>query len=80
MEILGLLIKIDRKTVWLLFILMILFILSGYRLTGKFGLERIMDMKTAMFIHLSLDILLIILFVLHSGLWIYIKLVKRRKS
>lgn len=79
-KLLSLLVKIDRKSVWLLFILMILFIISGYRLTGKYGMERIMSLEMAEYIHLTLDVVLIALFAIHSCVWIYIKVASRRRS
>jgi len=67
-RLLRFLIQVDKKTVWLLFILMILFIISGYRLTGRYGTERIMSLRVAESIHLTLDVILILLFMLHAGL------------
>jgi cytochrome b subunit of formate dehydrogenase len=73
-NLLKILLKIDKNLSWLLLLMMLLFIISGYRLLGKYDTEKIMSMKTARYIHLSLDILLILLFLLHVGTHSYLKI------
>lgn len=66
--------KVSRVSAYLLLIVCILYIISGYSITGKYGFESIMEREMAIFIHLNLDIIFIILFVLHAGIEIYLRL------
>jgi cytochrome b subunit of formate dehydrogenase len=70
-KIYSALLKIDKISCWILFVLMILFIISGYSLIGKYGMQSLMDRKTALLIHINLSELLVFFFILHSGIRIY---------
>ena len=65
------LIKISRVSAWLLLFLMILFIVTGYSITGKYYMNKLIDPDLADDIHLLFDIPIIILFIVHAGIQIY---------
>ena len=73
-KLLRFLIKLDKIASQFLVLLMILFILSGYRIAGKSNLRWLMSMKTAEIIHTKFDILLIILFLYHVSIHAYLKI------
>ncbi len=57
-------------TGWLVIILMIVFIITGYSMAGKFGMNFLIDPTLASFLHEQLSIPMIISFVLHFGICI----------
>jgi len=65
------LVKISRISAWLLLFLMILFIITGYSITGKYYMYKLIDPDFADKIHLLFDVPIIILFVIHSGIQVY---------
>jgi succinate dehydrogenase/fumarate reductase cytochrome b subunit len=74
------LIKTVRLTGWLLFALMVLYILSGFSLTGELEL---VDERIALIIHKVFEWPLIVVFAVHSLITIYFALrrwgwIKRR--
>jgi cytochrome b subunit of formate dehydrogenase len=71
MRLRVLLMKANRISCWLLLFLMIVFIITGYSMTGKFGFNKLIDKRSSTTIHLLLDIPLIILFLFHSFVSIY---------
>ena len=72
------LVKIDRTAAWVLFFLMILFFITGWSMTGKL---RLIGAGKAQYLHTSLCTLILIFFLIHSGIQIYfaIKRWKRKK-
>ena len=56
-------------TGWLLLVLMVAYIVSGYALAGTFGLDRLMSERTANDIHISwkLDRPLLVILAVHAG-------------
>lgn len=62
-------VKAVRWTGWLLLALMVLYILSGYALSGTFGLDGLMSEATATAVHVNwkLDRLLLVLLIVHAG-------------
>ena len=71
-----LLLKIDRASGWILLLLMVLFIVSGYSLTSEYGMNRVMDRHVALQIHINLSELVVIFFVIHSSIRIYFALIR----
>jgi thiosulfate reductase cytochrome b subunit len=71
-----LLLKIDRASAWILLVLMILFIVSGYSLTSEYGMNKVMPWVAAVQIHINLSELLVIFFVIHSSVRIYFALIR----
>ncbi len=65
------LLKIARVSAWLLLLLMILYILTGFVLCGEFGMSRWMDSKTALYIHQIFEWPLVALFLIHASIAIY---------
>ncbi len=65
------LVKINRFTGWCLFLLVLLFILTGFSLCGMFGFNRTLSSQTALRIHKFFDWPLVIIFILHSVINFY---------
>ena len=60
------LIKVVRISAWFLFVLMVVYIMTGYALCGKFGVDRWLDAQQALDLHKFLDEVLVALFLIHS--------------
>ena len=67
-------VKTLRYTAWPLLLAMVLFVVSGYSMTGKYGMNRIMDIETALSVHRWLNVPLVLLFVVHAVGGAYISL------
>ena len=65
------LLKTARVSAWLLLLLMIIYILTGFALCGKLGMSRLMDLQTALFIHQIFDWPLVIVFLILVSITIY---------
>jgi len=65
------LMKTARISGWLLFVLVLLYILTGFSLTGEFGLTRLISLQTAVVIHKIFEWPLITIFLVHSAITIY---------
>jgi len=77
-------VKTVRFSGWFLLVMMVLFIVSGYALTGEYGLHRVMGPRTAEVIHLKLDEVLVAGFLVHVAAALYLALrrwgwIKRRR-
>ena len=68
------LMKTVRISGWLLFGLVLVYILTGFSLCGKFGFTRVIDLQTALAIHKLLDWPLVGIFLVHSAGTIYFAL------
>jgi len=69
------LIKIARVSGWLLFLLMLLFIVTGFALRSEFGFQRLITSpQTAYAIHRFFEWPLIAVFFVHSSITIYFAL------
>lgn len=68
------LIKIARVSGWLLFVLVLIYILTGFALCGKLGFGQMIDLQTALGIHQILDWPLVAIFAVHSAVTIYFAL------
>ncbi len=60
------LIRIERVAGWLLFFLIILFVVTGYSITGKYGAGRLIGAKLSLAVHQQICYVLIPLFLIHS--------------
>ena len=58
-------IKIMRWSGWLLLPLVMLFLLTGYIMDGRYGLSQLLDEKSALTFHRMLHLPLIVLMVAH---------------
>jgi hypothetical protein len=58
--------KIVRVSSWPLFPVVIIFLLTGYAMSGEYGLGALIDAKRALAIHKMLHAPLIVLLLLHS--------------
>lgn len=65
-------VKTLRITAWPLLLFMLLFVVSGYALSGEYGLNRIMGVETAISVHRLFNIPLVLLFFVHAGAGAYI--------
>jgi len=68
------LLKTARVSGWLLLLLMLLYILTGFALCGKLGMSRWMDLQTALYIHQLFDWPLVALFLIHVSISVYFSL------
>jgi hypothetical protein len=65
------LVKLARVTGWLLFLLVLLFIFSGFVLTEEFGCHRLCRAETALKLHKIFEWPFIVVFSVHSLITIY---------
>jgi cytochrome b subunit of formate dehydrogenase len=65
------LMKTARVSGWLLFVLVLGYIVTGFALCGKLGFSQWIDMRTAMAIHKFFDWPLVAIFAVHSAVTIY---------
>ncbi len=70
-KVLRYLIKIERWSCWFLFVLLILFFVSGYSVAGMYGFEKIMSKRLALTIHSTLHIPTLVLFAIHMAIRLY---------
>ena len=68
------LLKMVRWSGWLLLPLLLLFLLTGYIMDGRYGLGTLLDEQTALTIHRMLHIPLIFLALVHSLPAVYLAL------
>jgi cytochrome b subunit of formate dehydrogenase len=68
------LVKVVRVSGWFLFLLMVVYIVSGYAMCGEFGLQRLVGAQQALALHKALDVPLVALFLTHSLPSIYLAL------
>lgn len=73
----GTLVRVGRIAGWALLPLIVLYILSGYSLTGKYGLDQVIPTRVALWVHLELDPILILLFTTHVTTQICVSLRRR---
>ena len=66
--------KTKRLTGWVLLALIPLFVLTGYALSGKYGIDSWIDPQTALGVHKIFDGPLILVFLLHAVTAIYFAL------
>jgi succinate dehydrogenase/fumarate reductase cytochrome b subunit len=80
------LVKLARITGWLLFLLVLLYIVTGFSLCGEYGVEAWIDSQTALWVHKLFEWPLLAVFGVHSGVTIYFAMrrwgwiAKRRKT
>ena len=79
------LVKIVRITGWILFLIMVLFITTGFALCGKYGFGKIISTQAALRIHKIFDMPLIVFFLAQSLVAIYLAFrrwgwIKKRKT
>ena len=65
------LIKIARTSGWLLFFLVLLYIVTGFVLCRRYGLNTLMDEQTAIILHKIFEWPLVVVFLVHSSVTIY---------
>ena len=58
--------KMVRWSGWPLLPLVLLFLLTGYIMDGRYGLSRLMDEKSALTLHRMMHLPLIVLVLVHS--------------
>jgi hypothetical protein len=69
-----LLLKIVRWTGWPLFPVVVAFLVTGYMMSGRFGMHRWLDEKSALTLHRLLHLPLIILLLAHTLPAVYLAL------
>ncbi len=66
--------KIVRWSGWPLLFLVVGFFLTGYMISGRFGLTMLLDEKRALALHKLLHLPLLVLFLAHSVPAVYLAL------
>lgn len=66
----------DSISAYLLLFLFVAFVISGFSMTGEYGINDIVDIRTASAIHLGICELIIVFFCIHVGIRIYSDLPK----
>ena len=69
---------INRISAWLLFLIVVIHIVTGFSMTGFYGFDYLIDKNLARNIHLRMHAVLLLLLILHVGISTYYDL-KRRK-
>lgn len=65
------LVKTARVSGWLLFLLVLLYMVTGFALCGEFGFDQLIDEQLALSIHQIFEWPLVAAFVTHSVVTIY---------
>jgi hypothetical protein len=78
------LVKIVRVSGWLLFLLVLLYLVTGFSLCGEYGVQSLISSQSALKIHKVFEWPLIVVFVVHSSITIYFAMrrwgwIKKRK-
>jgi hypothetical protein len=68
----SILLKTVRWSAWPLLAVLLLFLLTGYAMSGEFNLDRVMNEKNALTLHRMLHVPLIILTLAHGGSAMYL--------
>ena len=68
------LMKTARISGWLLFVLVLLYIMTGFSLTGEFGFGRLISPQSALAVHEIFEWPLIAIFAVHSAITIHFAL------
>lgn len=68
------LMKVLRISGWLLFLLVLLYILTGFALCGRYGFDNLVNYQTAFAVHKIFEWPLIVVFLAHSAAAIYFAL------
>jgi succinate dehydrogenase/fumarate reductase cytochrome b subunit len=66
-----LLLRTARVSGWVLLFLVVLFLVTGYALSGKYGLDQVVGPQTALTIHRIFDWPLILFFMAHAATSVY---------
>ena len=65
-------VRISRVAAWLLLVVLLLYMVSGYALCGRYGADRLMDSQLALAIHDDLDVPFFVLLAVHGGVGAYL--------
>ncbi len=68
------LLKLARASGWVLLALVSLFIVTGYALSGQYGLDRIVGPQLALTVHRISDVPLLVFFGVHAVTVVYFAL------
>jgi succinate dehydrogenase/fumarate reductase cytochrome b subunit len=68
------LVKIVRLSGWILFLLVLLYIITGYAMCGEFGFGYLIDSERALTLHKLFDVPLVFVVLIHSLTGIYLAL------
>ncbi|RLJ09854.1 MAG: hypothetical protein DRP15_02160 [Candidatus Aenigmatarchaeota archaeon] len=61
----SLLVRLQKWSGWALIPVIIIYLITGYSLAGRYGLHKIFDLRLSLVLHSNLDLLLIFLLILH---------------
>ena len=78
--ILKILTKLNRICAWLLIPLILLFFISGFAITGKYGLNEIIEPNRALRMHSKLAMPTFVCFFIHTGISIFCAIKRWKKK
>lgn len=62
---------VSRISAWILLILMIMFIMTGYSMVGMYGFNKVIGKGLSLNLHLLFGIPIVLVFIIHSGIQVY---------
>lgn len=65
------LIRINRISCWFLLVVVIIFLITGWAMTNRYGLNKLMNPRLALSYHNTMHYPLAIFFIIHVGISIY---------
>jgi len=65
------LMKTGRFTGWVLLVLILTYLSTGYAMCDKYELKRVISVENAQIIHRAFDLALLYAFLLHAGVSVY---------
>ena len=65
------LLKASRISAYVLLVLSVMYLVTGFSMTGLYGMHRFVDKGLAAYVHLNLHLPFILLLVLHCGIDVY---------
>ncbi len=68
------LLKTSRISAYVLIVLMLVYLITGFSMIGLYDMHRIVDKNFAIYMHVNLFLYLIIFLVLHCGIDVYFAL------
>lgn len=71
-------VKTLRFTAWPLLVMLLLYLVSGFAMSGRFGVGKVLPAKPALALHKWLHVPLLIVLPVHAVCAVYFALLRRR--
>ncbi|RLJ00236.1 MAG: hypothetical protein DRP03_01155 [Candidatus Aenigmatarchaeota archaeon] len=72
------LLRTGRVCGYILLLFILLYLITGFSITGKFGFHKIINKNLALLIHLNMEIPFLIVLILHVFPHLYLRYIKKR--